>query len=97
MSGTRRRGCPTPRRAARSAPGSRRRRRAWPAATSPAPSTPRQVEADPARLSVEVAGELVTWIGREEAAREDRRYRLVFRIDAGRIGLLRFEQLESGK
>ena len=58
---------------------------------------PAAIEADPARLSVEVAGELVTWIGREEAAREDRRYRLVFRIDAGRIGLVRFEQLETGK
>ena len=58
---------------------------------------PLEIEADPARLSVEVAGELVTWIGSEEASREDRRYRLVFRIDAGRIGLLRFEQLESGK
>ena len=58
---------------------------------------PLEIEADPARLTVEIAGELVTWIGREEAAREDRRYRLVFRIDAGRIGLLRFEQLESGK
>ena len=58
---------------------------------------PLEVEADPARLTVEIAGELVTWIGREEASREDRRYRLVFRIDAGRIGLLRFEQLESGK
>ena len=33
----------------------------------------------------------------EEAFREDRRYRLAFRIDAGRIGLLRFEQLETGK
>ena len=58
---------------------------------------PLEIEADPARLSVEVAGELVTWIGSEEASREDRRYRLVFRIDAGWIGLLRFEQLESGK
>ena len=58
---------------------------------------PLEIEADPAQLTVEIAGELVTWIGREEAAREDRRYRLVFRIDAGRIGLLRFEQLESGK
>ena len=58
---------------------------------------PTEIEADPARLAVEIAGELVTWIGREEASREDRRYRLVFRIDAGRIGLLRFEQLESGK
>jgi len=58
---------------------------------------PAEIAADPARLGVEVAGELVTWIGREEASREDRRYRLVFRIDAGRIGLLRFEQMESGK
>ena len=58
---------------------------------------PTEIEADPARLAVEIAGELVTWIGREEAAREDRRYRLVFRVDAGRIGLLRFEQMEEGK
>ena len=58
---------------------------------------PTEIEADPARLTVEIAGELVTWIGREEASREDRRYRLAFRIDAGRIGLLRFEQLEDGK
>ena len=56
---------------------------------------PTRIEADPGRLTVEIAGELVTWIGREEASREDRRYRLVFRIDAGRIGLLRFEQLED--
>ena len=58
---------------------------------------PTEIEADPGRLAVEIAGELVTWIGREESSREDRRYRLVFRIDAGRVGLLRFEQLESGK
>ncbi len=58
---------------------------------------PVEIEANPARLTVEIAGELVTWIGREEVAREDRRYRLAFRIDAGRIGLLRFEQMESGK
>ena len=58
---------------------------------------PDSIEADPERLAVEIAGELVTWIGREEASREDRRYRLVFRIDAGRIGLLRFEQMETGK
>ena len=57
---------------------------------------PLEIEADPARLSVEIAGELVTWIGREESSREDRRYRLAFRVDSGRIGLLRFEQLESG-
>ena len=58
---------------------------------------PTGIEADPARLTVEIAGELVTWIGREEAAREDRRYRLAFRVDAGRIGLVRFEQLEDAK
>ena len=58
---------------------------------------PTEIEADPSRLSVEIAGELVTWIGREESSREDRRYRLAFRVDAGRIGLLRFEQLEDGK
>ena len=56
---------------------------------------PMEIEADPARLTVEIAGELVTWIGREEAAREDRRCRFAFRIDAGRISLLRFEQLEK--
>ena len=56
---------------------------------------PDGIEADPERLAVEISGELVTWIGREEAAREDRRYRLAFRIDAGRIGLLRFEQMED--
>ena len=56
---------------------------------------PDSIEADPERLTVEISGELVTWIGREEAAREDRRYRLAFRMDAGRIGLLRFEQMED--
>ena len=58
---------------------------------------PDRIEADPERLTVELSGELVTWIGREEASREDRRYRLAFRIEAGRIGLLRFEQLEDNK
>ena len=33
---------------------------------------PDSIEADPERLTVEISGELVTWIGREEAAREDR-------------------------
>ena len=56
---------------------------------------PDRIEADPERLAVEISGELVTWIGREEAARTDRRYRLAFRIEAGRIGLLRFEQMED--
>ena len=56
---------------------------------------PDGIEADPERLTAEISGELVTWIGREEAAREDRRYRLAFRVEAGRIGLLRFEQMED--
>ena len=56
---------------------------------------PAAIEADPARLTVEIAGELVTWIGREEAAREDKRYRLTFRLDAGRMGLVRFEEMEQ--
>ena len=56
---------------------------------------PDSIEADPERLTAEISGELVTWIGREEAAREDRRYRLAFHIDAGRIGLVRFEQMED--
>ena len=56
---------------------------------------PIDIEADTERLTVEIAGELVTWIGREEASRKDRRYRLAFRVDGGRIALLRFEELED--
>ena len=56
---------------------------------------PRSIESEPGALIVEIRGELVTWIGREEASRETRRYRLAFRIDNGRLGLLRFEQLEE--
>ena len=56
---------------------------------------PERIDVDAQALAAEVAGELVTWIGREEASREDRRYRLVFRIDGGRIGLLRFEEMED--
>ena len=56
---------------------------------------PASVEADPERLRAQVAGELVTWIGREESSREQRRYRLAFRVDGGRIALLRFEQMED--
>ena len=56
---------------------------------------PTSVEAEPDALAVEIAGELATWIGREEAARESRRYRLAFRIEGGRLGLVRFEQLEE--
>ena len=58
---------------------------------------PERIEADTERLSAEIAGELATWIGREEASRERRRYRLVFRLDGGRLGLLRFEQMEDGQ
>ena len=56
---------------------------------------PAGIEIEAEALAAVVAGELVTWIGREEASREDRRYRLAFRIHGGRIGLLRFEQLED--
>ena len=56
---------------------------------------PRRIDADVETLTAEVEGELATWIGREEAARQNRRYRLAFRVDAGRIGLLRFEQMED--
>ena len=56
---------------------------------------PRSIESEPGALIVEIGGELVTWIGREETSRETRRYRLAFRIDNGRLGLLRFEQLEE--
>ncbi len=56
---------------------------------------PEKIEIDGQALTAEVTGVLATWIGREEAARQDRRYRLAFRIDGGRLGLLRFEQLEE--
>ncbi len=45
-------------------------------------------------LTVTVEGALGTWMGREPLGREDRSYRLAFRLDGGRLGLLRFEQLE---
>ena len=56
---------------------------------------PERIEIEADALAAEVTGELVTWIGREEAARASRTYRLVFRMDGGRIGLLRFEQRED--
>ena len=56
---------------------------------------PKDVEVARDGLEAVVSGELVTWIGREEASRERKRYRLAFRIDAGRLGLLRFEELED--
>ena len=56
---------------------------------------PRGIDSDPRALSAEIEEELVTWVGREEALRENRRYRLAFRIDGGRLSLVRFEQLED--
>ena len=56
---------------------------------------PERIDADGRALAAEVAGELVTWIGREEAGREHKRYRLAFRVHGGRIGLVRFEELED--
>ena len=56
---------------------------------------PERIEADAGRLTVTVTGELATWIGREPVSRERKRYRMAFRVDAGRIGLLRFEELEE--
>ena len=46
-------------------------------------------------LAADVSGELVTWLGREEATRARKRYRLVFAMEGGRIGLLRFEEREE--
>ena len=56
---------------------------------------PMSVEAAQDELVADVAGELVTWLGREEATRERKRYRLVFAIEGGRIGLVRFEEREE--
>ena len=52
-------------------------------------------EAAADELAAEVSGELVTWLGREEATRERKRYRLVFAIEGGWIGLVRFEERED--
>ena len=56
---------------------------------------PERIEADPETLTVTVAGDLATWIGREQVSREHKHYRLAFRVDAGRIGLVRFEELKE--
>ena len=56
---------------------------------------PERIEAEADTLIVDVAGELATWIGREESAREDKHYRLTFRLDGGRVGLVRFEEMEN--
>ncbi len=58
---------------------------------------PERIEADPEALTVTVAGDLATWIGREPVSREHKHYRLAFRVDAGRIGLVRFEELKEGE
>ncbi len=58
---------------------------------------PGRIEADTGTLTVVVSGELATWVGREPVSRARKRYRLSFRVDAGRIGLLRFEELEEKK
>ena len=54
---------------------------------------PSMVMADPNTLEVEVRGELATWMGREETSRTQKTYRLAFRMEGGRLGLLRFEDL----
>ena len=56
---------------------------------------PERIETDPETLAAEVTGTLATFIGREETSRVARTYRLVFRLDAGRLGLLRFEEREE--
>ena len=56
---------------------------------------PEHIETDAQALAAEVTGTLATFIGREETSRVARTYRLVFRLDAGRLGLLRFEEREE--
>ena len=56
---------------------------------------PMGIEVAANELAAEVTGELVSWLGREEVARARKRYRLVFAMDGGRIGLLRFEERED--
>ncbi len=58
---------------------------------------PERIEVDADALGAEITGELATWIGREEASRERRTYRLAFRLDGGRLGLLRFEEREEDR
>ncbi len=56
---------------------------------------PESIAADPETLTVEVRGRLAAWIGREEVSRERKAYRLAFRVEGGRLGLLRFEEMED--
>ncbi len=58
---------------------------------------PAAVEVEAGELAAEVSGELVTWLGRQETTRVRKRYRLVFAMQGGRIGLLRFEEREDGE
>ena len=58
---------------------------------------PDAVESAGGELAAEVSGELVTWLGRQETTRERKTYRLVFAMQGGRIGLLRFEEREDGE
>lgn len=53
---------------------------------------PERITTDIDALAAEVTGTLATFIGREETSRVRKTYRLVFRLDAGRLGLLRFEE-----
>ncbi len=55
---------------------------------------PTGIEVARDELAAEMSGELVTWFGREEATRTRKRYQLVFAMEGGRIGLLRFEERE---
>ena len=56
---------------------------------------PERIDADAEALTVEVRGRLAAWIGREEVSRERKTYRLAFRVAGGRLGLLRFEDMED--
>ena len=56
---------------------------------------PTGIEVAGDELAAQVSGELVTWLGREEVTRTRKSYRLVFAMQGGRIGLLRFEEREE--
>ena len=56
---------------------------------------PERIEADPQALTVVVRGRLAAWIGREEVSRAAKAYRLAFRVEGGRLELLRFEDMED--
>ena len=53
--------------------------------TSSSAFYPTGIELATDELAAEVSGELVTWLGREEATRSRKRYRLVFAMEGGRI------------